>query len=652
MMVTLLCSVYAVYCDDESHMEDEISPIEETHHPEETALDDQHETTFCDASVNEDPEKSGIPYELKFKGEIPDELVEQFRHVSLLMRLKDRLPNSYTGLGKRADQDKKKFRQVLASNGYFGGKVSFRISGKPDKAIVKFSIVTGNRYKILSLHIRETDNPRFFQDMAPQHLQDIMLIAPDQFVDIKAIQDSVRFLRRHMQENGYPFVQIDEPEGYVNHEKEGLELYYDIQTGPLAVMTATAIEGLKTIDPVFVSNRFQWKKDDVYSIKIIEKTNTELANTQLIANAEIVPSVVDYRPCVLDEERNPVPQPIHLVARVTEAAPRYIGVGMKYATSEGIGGHFFWHHNNVFGNQEHFGTSIKYSKRLKRIKLTYDLHDFGAPLQELNSHCFIRRELQRAYRGDTLGVSSVIRRPLMDMMQLKGHVGVSMEKAKLKQGDNTHPHTLIGFPLGITFNTTDSRLDPASGVRATVTFTPYTGKLEGAKTLGILSTQCMGYLPLSKTETGAPLFVLAGFFRYGSMFLNQNAFAPLNKRFYGGGADSIRAYAYQMLGPLDENRYPIGGRSKIELGSEVRFRIDQDWGCVLFYEGGIVSPDKLPSMRQGRDQLFTGYGVGLRYFTSFAPIRVDLALPNKKRHVGGRTVDAPFQLYISVGQAY
>lgn len=608
--------------------------------------------TIKTAAKNEDTSISGIPYSVKFKGNASEDLIEEFKNISMLVRLSERLPTSLTGLGKRSDEDKKKFRRILSSNGYLGGKVSFRISAKPEEAVVKFSIMTGERYTISTVNIDCIDNPLLFKNDKNNLLNDILNIHPSEHVDLKKILDSAKSLKRYLQEQGYPFVNVAEPVGLVDHQNNALILNFKVKTGPLVFIKNTQVQGLKTIEEQFIRNRFQWKPGEQYSIKTIEATNNVLASTQLVSSSDIEPSFFDNAPCKLDDKAIPIPQPVTLNAKISEAAPRFIGVGLKYTTGDGIGGHFFWHHNNIFGGQEHLGTSVKISKRLKRVKVTFDLQDFGAPLQELNTQVFIRREIQRAYSGDTIGTSAIIQRPVLDMIQLKSYLGISAEKATLKQDSIHHPHSLLGLPFGFTFNTTNSKLDPASGIKASINLTPYTGKLEGAKGLGLFFAEASTYFPLSRTETGEPRFVLAGFIKYGSMFLKKTAFAPLNKRFYAGGAGSVRAYSYQMLGPLDDNRHPLGGRSKIELGSEVRFRTIGDWGVVGFFEGGLVSRERIPSLKKDRKHFYSGYGIGLRYFTSFAPIRVDIAIPQKRRRLNGRTVDAPFQFYISVGQAF
>jgi len=631
-------------CGADSPEEIEIHKVED--------LSNLETQVIAEAAENEDTTISGIPYSLRFKGDACASVIDALKNASMLLRLSKRLPTSLTGLGKRADEDKKKFRRVLHSQGYLNGKVSFRISAKADQAVVKFTIITGARYKISTFDIKSADNPTIFSGSKQAFLNDVLNLYPSEDVDLKKILESAKALKHYLQEQGYPFAVVEEPVGYIDHKNKGLIVHFKIITGVLVFIKNAKVQGLKNVEEQFIRNRFQWTPGQQYSIKTIEETNSALARTQLVSTSEIEPSFFDSSPCKLDDKGYPVAQPITLNAKMTEAAPRFVGLGVRYATGEGFGGHFFWHHNNLLGGQEHLGTSVKVSRRLKRVKLSFDLRDFIIPLQELNTQVFMRREIQRAYRGDTVGTSVIVRRPILDMIQLKGYLGVSAEKANLQKSDVHHLHTLAGLPFGFTFDTTSSRLDPASGLKASVNFTPYAGKLEGAKSLGIFFTEAAAYLPLSRTETGEPRFVLAGFMKYGSMFLKKAAFAPLNKRFYAGGSGSIRAYSYQMLGPLDSNLTPLGGRSKMELGGEVRFRTSGDWGVVGFIEGGIVSREKVPSLKKDRKHFYSGYGIGVRYFTSFAPIRVDVAIPQKRRRLNGKTVDAPFQFYISVGQAF
>jgi translocation and assembly module TamA len=119
---------------------------------------------------------------------------------------------------------------------------------------------------------------------------------------------------------------------------------------------------------------------------------------------------------------------------------------------------------------------------------------------------------------------------------------------------------------------------------------------------------------------------------------------PPTRRLYSGGGGSIRGYAENFIGPLDEDDDPIGGRSALEGGVELRARLFGDIGGVVFAEAGSVSTAVFPDFEEG---VQVAAGFGLRYHSIAGPIRVDLAFP-----VNGRGADDAWQLYFSIGQAF
>ena len=78
---------------------------------------------------------------------------------------------------------------------------------------------------------------------------------------------------------------------------------------------------------------------------------------------------------------------------------------------------------------------------------------------------------------------------------------------------------------------------------------------------------------------------------------------------------------------------------------EARLRWGQHWGGVVFLDGGFAYEDTAPEI--GKDLLW-GAGLGVRYYTSFAPIRFDIAVPLDKRD----GIDDDFKFYINIGQAF
>ena len=119
---------------------------------------------------------------------------------------------------------------------------------------------------------------------------------------------------------------------------------------------------------------------------------------------------------------------------------------------------------------------------------------------------------------------------------------------------------------------------------------------------------------------------------------------PADLRFYAGGGGSIRGYPYQKVGPLEDHE-PKGGRSLVEVSAEVRFKITEKIGLVAFLDGGNAFASSFPDPGE---TLRWGAGGGVRYYTPVGPLRLDVGVPLERRE----GIDDPYQVYISLGQAF
>ncbi|MGC8494714.1 MAG: BamA/TamA family outer membrane protein, partial [Syntrophobacteraceae bacterium] len=135
--------------------------------------------------------------------------------------------------------------------------------------------------------------------------------------------------------------------------------------------------------------------------------------------------------------------------------------------------------------------------------------------------------------------------------------------------------------------------------------------------------------------------------KYGAIEpLGDTSEVPIFKRFFSGGADSVRGYPYQRLGPLAADGNPIGGMELLEGSLEFRFPIKKTLEGAIFSDFGNVAPT-LDSF-SWQDNRYTA-GVGLRYLTLVGPLRFDVGYElNPPEHVSF----APYQFYFSIGQAF
>ncbi|MBA4048341.1 MAG: hypothetical protein C0476_07365, partial [Sphingomonas sp.] len=137
--------------------------------------------------------------------------------------------------------------------------------------------------------------------------------------------------------------------------------------------------------------------------------------------------------------------------------------------------------------------------------------------------------------------------------------------------------------------------------------------------------------------------VLAGRLRLGTILgAPRDAIAP-SRRFYAGGGASVRGYGFQAIGPRDPNNDPIGGRSLTEFSLEARIKVLGPFGLVPFFDAGNIYTSELP----GFGGLEYGAGLGVRYYSSFGPIRIDVGTP-----ITPQPGDARVAVYVSLGQAF
>ena len=96
---------------------------------------------------------------------------------------------------------------------------------------------------------------------------------------------------------------------------------------------------------------------------------------------------------------------------------------------------------------------------------------------------------------------------------------------------------------------------------------------------------------------------------------------------------------------MNDAGQPSGGLSFTEVSLELRSHLGDHWGAVWFVDGGTAYANESPGFAE---DLLWASGLGLRYYTSYTPLRLDVAFPLDKRD----GIDDGFQLYLSIGQAF
>ena len=113
---------------------------------------------------------------------------------------------------------------------------------------------------------------------------------------------------------------------------------------------------------------------------------------------------------------------------------------------------------------------------------------------------------------------------------------------------------------------------------------------------------------------------------------------PPSLRFFAGGDNNLRGYAYQSLGPKNPSGKVVGGKNLLVGTLELEKAFSPTWGLAAFYDAGNAFDDL------SQFQLKQDAGLGLRIYTPVGPIRLDLA-----RQIG--ETDNQYRISLSIGFA-
>ena len=127
---------------------------------------------------------------------------------------------------------------------------------------------------------------------------------------------------------------------------------------------------------------------------------------------------------------------------------------------------------------------------------------------------------------------------------------------------------------------------------------------------------------------------------------------PASERFFAGGDTTVRGFALDQLGTpetIDRNGFPIGGNAVVILNSELRVPLFGGVGLVGFLDAGNVFAR---TADLDLTELRSTVGFGVRYRSPVGPIRIDMGFKVKRRELVAGTLETPFAVHISLGQAF
>src|SRR5579884_782615 len=540
-----------------------------------------------------------------------EDLLRAFRNQSSL-EAERKHPANAAQIGRRATADADLLVQLLRSQGYYDAEVDPRTEKAGDELQVILSAAPGPQYRFASVELPGLQKAG--RDEAK--LRAAFGVNDGDPVIASDVIAGVLALSQALGEEGFASAKLGEQVIEVNHQSHLASLVLPVDPGPVARFGAIHVSGRPRFSAHHVATIARFRSGDPFQRSKLDDLRRALIQTTLIANADIKVVPVD-KGRVVDIDVRLEPAPEHTIAGQ-----------LGYGTGQGASAEVDWTDRNfvnpegaltlraIGGTMEQLlGAQLRFSNFLQRD-------------QTLNTQLTISHQVFAAYKAKTVDLAANIERLSNFIWQKKwtwsygGEWLATDERGVFTSAGlkDTKTFLIAAVPLQLGYDGSDNLLDPTRGFRLSARVSPEISFHGGHRTYVRAQFDASAYQPASESV------VLAGRVRFGTI-VGATLFdlAP-SRRFYSGGGGSVRGYGYQQLGPKDQDGDPIGGRGLAEFGLETRIRLKSlggNLGLVPFFDGGSLSSKATPSLSNWR----YAAGLGVRYYSSFGPIRVDLGVP-------------------------
>lgn len=582
------------------------------------------------------------PYSVSLSGTGNEALDRALADSSMLISLKDGTPVGPFALVVRATGDGERFRTALNSFGYYQGKAVIRIAGKAvdDPGLpawlerapaeppvpVAVAVEPGPLFHLGRIEIRGavSESARRKLGLAPG--------APAVAAEVLAGQER---LLTALRDEGHALAKVQKPIATLREETRTLDIEYTVEAGPRLDLGSITIQGLERVNESFVNQRFLVHAGERYDPAALEKARQDLMATQVFSSVGVHPA-----------EKPDAAGRLPVEFRVRERKRHAVNFSGAYSTDLGASVSTSWLNRNLLGNAEQLSltagvtqiggnstTGIGYNALIGLL-----LPDFLRRGQSLRADLGAVKQDLIAYDRQAITFALLLNRKFAD--HWSAGVGLAAEQSRITQQGDTRDYTLLGLPLELKYDDTDSLLDPTRGIRGAALVTP-TLPLAGPDTSPFVLMQISGSTYLDLGEPGRSVLALRGLL--GLTEGAKQSELPPDRRFYAGGSATVRGYKYQSIGPQFPDGNPQGGTALAAATVEFRQRILDSYGAVAFLDAGQVTTDSVPFTGTWR----LGAGLGARYYTSLGPIRLDVAVP-----VNPQPDSGSFQVYIGLGQAF
>lgn len=566
-------------------------------------------------------------------------LEDRFRDLSALLQ-DGRTAGSAAQVSARADADVQLAESLLRSEGYHDAVASAVVGPLPGDdglLLTAITVTPGPRYRFGAIALVDGDAP--LGDEPRKLAREALALSTGDPIVAPAVEAAEANVTLRLPEQGYPFAVVGQRDILLDDTDFTGDYRLPVTAGNKARFGGFRLAGDPVFDVDHIAILPRFKPGELYDSRRINDLRQALIATSLLSTVAIEPVGTG----VIDADGV---ETVDLLVRQTQAPPRNLAANGGYGTGEGVRVSATWTHRNLFPPEGALVGGVVAGTNEQSVRGQFIRSNAGQRDRAFQLGASVARQRYDAFNAEAINLNASLARVSTPLWQKVWTWSLGAELIASRE-TNFDPAAaarergtffIAALPMQLGYDRSNSLLDPTTGFRLVARASPEAQKRAGGNfdSYGRFLVEGSAYYPISSS------LVVAGRARVGSIIgAARDEIAP-SRRLYAGGGGSVRGFGFQQLGPRDADNNPIGGRSLTEFALEVRYRFG-NFGVVPFIDAGRLGEASTPSLNGMR----YGAGIGGRYYTSFGPMRIDVATP-----INRRPGESRITLYISIGQAF
>lgn len=524
------------------------------------------------------------------------------------------LPQDGAETGRRLQQRiLQAARQAANALGYYNGGFDLKRERKDEDVILRLQVVPGERVLITAADIELAGAAE--QDPAFQKARENLPIKVGQPLNHGEYESAKHSLQNLALRRGYFDARFERHRVLVDAVDNTAKVELDFDSGERYRIGAVSFSETR-FDEELLYKMVPFDEGDFYNTDQIVEFNRALLESQYFSSVRVRPlpdQATDYR----------VPVDVSLET----AEPNKVGLGLGYSTDIGPRAQTNWQRRWLNRRGHSAGAQLELSEPRQTLETTYRI-PLSSPINDV-------LEFQLGLQDEDLQ-DTESRRATFSVQRLqrlqsgwRRTISIRWDYTDFSVGDEHEITTLILPGLGFSRTRTSGGIDPLRGDR--LLFNTEVAYPELGSDIELQYVRLGGRWLQSVSRKHRILLRADA----GALATSNFDKVPPALRFFAGGDQSVRGFAYNSLGPKNADGDLVGGHYLLTGSVEYAYQFLDAWRLALFTDAGnaMDSFDIDPKI---------GTGFGIHWISPVGPIRLDFAWGVSEEKV-------PFRLHFSMG---